>query len=304
MIKTLFQALIILALILQGVESGAQPNRNKKKETEKEPTKQPLELSPKVYAKVAPSIVKIECDGGNKIGTGTIVGLTQNGLAVILTACHVVAVDFEKTPADKSLRFYNDVIVKLATDTTKALASAVLRFYDRSKDLILIATRKSVPEKNLVINYNRSKHAGPGTVVAAMGFPDSDTLSQAVGNVKRVEGGFLISDAKIAPGSSGGPLIDKFGRMVGLSRSTFEEEGYAVPADTVIAVIDNWLLKIQQTLPLMTVWQYQRFGNFGQRMIKDWRFVATEVSIAGVAGYFIFRPPIPPDLPGPPKPPK
>ena len=300
MIRMFLTALTIFTLILHGVESEAQTNTKQQKAAEEKKEETPPELSPKVYARVAPSIAKIECDGRNKIGTGTIVGLTENGLAIILTACHVVAIEFEKTSSKSQLRFHKDVVVRLATDTTTARPCAVLPLFDRKRDLALVATRSRIPIENAPISYNFSEHYGPGTVVAAMGFPDSDTLSQTVGNIKRVEGGYLIFKPEIASGSSGGPLIDKFGRMIGLSRSTFEEEGYAVPSDTVIAVVDNWLLKIQQKLPLKTVWQYQKFGNFGQRMIKDWRFVVTELALVGGATYLISRPPELTDLPGPP----
>jgi len=237
---------------------------------------------------------KIECDGGNQIGSGAIVGITENGRALILTACHVVAIDFENTAPEMPLRFYDDVVVRLATDTATVRSCEVLGSHHREKDLALIATRESVPEKNIVINYNRSRHSGPGNLVAAMGFPDSDKLSQTVGNIKRIEGGFLVFDANIAPGSSGGPLIDKFGRMVGLSHSTFEGEGYAVPLDSLSTFVDGWLKKII----LNKRWRRQKYGNFGQKMTRDWRFVLAELSLVGTIGYL--SRPIDPDLPGPP----
>jgi S1-C subfamily serine protease len=294
MLKTLFKQLMILPLILSALDSSAQTESEKEKTAEKEKKKKPPEISTKAYNKIAPSVVKIECDEGNKIGSGTIVGLNENGRAIILTACHVVAIDFENTPADSPLRFYDDIVVRLATDTATVRSCEVLGFQHREKDLVLIATREPVPEKNLVINYNRSKHAGPGTLVAAMGFPDSDKLSQTVGNIKRWEGGFLIFDANIAPGSSGGPLIDKFGRMVGMSRFTFEGEGYAVPLDSLSTLVDGWLKKII----LNKRWQRQKYGNLGQRMTRDWRFVLAELSLVGTIAYL--SRPVEPDLPGPP----
>ena len=299
MIKSLFKTLVIITLILQAVDSGAQPESDKEKAAEKEKKKKPPEISTKAYNEVAPSVVKIECDAGNKIGTGTIVALNENGRAIILTACHVVAIDFENTPVDSPLRFYDDIVVRLATDTLTVRSCEILSFQHREKDLVLIATREPVPEKNLVINYNRSKHAGPGTLIAAMGFPDSDKLSQTVGNIKRVEGGFLIFDANIAPGSSGGPLIDKFGRMVGMSRLTFEGEGYAVPLDSISILMDGWL----KSIILKRLWRYQKYANLGQKMTSDWRFLATEFAIAGAAGYGIAVAVGPKDLPLPPPPP-
>jgi len=300
MLETLFKVLMILLLSLLAVEGRAQPETEQEKKAEKEKKKKPPEISTKVYNKVAPSVVKIECDGGNKIGSGAIVGLTEDSRAIILTACHVVARDFETTAPSMPLRFYEDIIVMLATDTTTERESVKLDFHHREKDLALIVTREPIPEKNVIINYNRSRHTGPGTLVAAMGFPDSDKLSQTVGNIKRVEGGYLVFDAQIAKGSSGGPLIDKFGRMVGMSRSIFEEEeGYAVPFDSLSTVIDGWLQKIR----LKNVWQRQKYGNFGERLRKDVRFIAGEMTIAGGIAWLInnaLKPPVEPDILRPP----
>ena len=297
MLKTLCQALMILLLILPALEVDAQTETDKENQADKEKKKKPSEISTKVYNKVAPSVVKIECDGGNKFGTGTIVGLTANSRALILTACHVVAIEYDTT-SEKPVQFHKDVFVRLATDTSTARVSVVLNLYHVKKDLALVVTREPVLEKNIVINYNRSKHAGPGTLVAAMGFPDSDKLSQTVGNIKRVEGGYLVFGEQIAEGSSGGPLIDKFGRMVGMSRLTFEDEGYAIPFDSLATIVDGWLQKIR----LKSVWRRQKYGNFGQKMIYDWRFVSTELSIAGGIGYLLFRSiePVLPEPPGPP----
>lgn len=280
--------LMILALMLSGGDSQAQT------QAEKEKKKKSPAISTKVYNKAGLSVVKIECDGGNKIGSGTIVGFTENRRAIILTACHVVAVNYDTNATESELQFHEDIFVRLAIDTTITRQCELLSFYHLKKDIALIATREPVPEKNIVINYNRSKHSGPGTLVAAMGFPDSDKLSQTVGNVKRWEGGFLVFDANIAPGSSGGPLIDKFGRMVGMSRFTFEDEGYAVPLDSLSKHVDDWLKKII----LNKRWRRQKYGNLGQKMTRDWRFVLAELLMVGTVGYL--SRPIESILPGPP----
>ena len=301
MMKPVSKTLMILGLLLQSAHSSAQTKAEKGKVTIDDKKKKPLEISTGVYNKVAPAVVKIECDNGNKVGSGTIVGLTGRNRAVILTACHVVAVEYDTVAPHAALQFHKDVVVRLATDTSTVRKCEILGFYHLKKDLALIATRDPVPEKNVTISYNFSKHAGPGSLVAAMGFPDSEwnKLSQTVGNIKRTEGGYLVSDAHIAPGSSGGPLIDKFGRMVGMSRFTFEDEGYATPFDSLSTTVDRWLKRITAK----RIWEHQKYGNFGQKMTRDWRFLVTELAAVGTAAYFIAKPPVEPDLPGPPGPP-
>jgi S1-C subfamily serine protease len=135
-------------------------------------------------------------------------------------------------------------------------------------------------------------------VVAALGFPETYAITQTVGRITRIEGGFLIFDAVIAPGSSGGPLVDKYGRMVGISRFIYEGEGYAVPVDTVLNTVSTWL----DSLNLKKQWKRQQFANLGEHLFKDKRFIAGEI-LTGVAAYVVFgviKPFEEPILPGPP----
>jgi len=87
--------------------------------------------------------------------------------------------------------------------------------------------------------------------VAAYGFPNGgDTLSITSGIVARVEhepylhsGESLLAlqmDAAIAPGSSGGPVVDK-GRLVGVAMQGFKDSkiGCAVPAPVIRQFLDD-----------------------------------------------------------------
>lgn len=257
------------------------------------------ELSQKIYKKVAPTVVKIELDNANKIGSGVIIGITDIGRGVILTACHVIATNYESVQIDSllTLTFHDDIRIKLAADTTEARDCEFLNYFDRKNDLALILTKSAIPEDR-IIRYALSQDTGEGRIVAAMGFPDSDILSETVGNVKRIDGGYLIFDAEIAPGSSGGPLIDKHGRMVGLSQFTYEDEGFSAPIDSIRTLVDPWLVEMK----VKRIWQRQRFGTFWERMVKDPLIIAGEIILLGGAGVMIgiaANPPEP-DLPGAP----
>ena len=252
------------------------------------------ELSQKIYQKVESSVVRIECDNGNQVGSGVIVGMTDNERAIILTSCHVVAEAYEPTHLDRSLQFHDDIAVNLASDTTRFLPCKPPHAYDQVRDLALISTLESVP-LGKAIRYAFLRHSGPGNLVAAMGFPDSYRLSQTIGNIKRIEGGYIVFDAHISPGSSGGPLVDKFGRMIGLSHSTFEEEGYALCSDSLVSIVDGWLRDVSP----MNKWEYQKFGRFRDRLFRDWRFLAAELLVSGAIGFAIKENLKEDDLPGP-----
>ena len=59
--------------------------------------------------------------------------------------------------------------------------------------------------------------ATPGQKVAAVGYPFTDELKLTVGRFVQPVANYLLFDAKLEAGNSGGPLIDEKGRMIGLS---------------------------------------------------------------------------------------
>lgn len=241
------------------------------------------ELSEGIYKKLNPSVVKIILDNWSKVGSGILVGRTDLGRGVILTACHVIAIDFENTHADSLLRFHDDIKIVFATDTTDVQECEFLNYFDRKNNLALIVTKSAIPA-NRIIRYARSQDVDLGGVVAAMGFPDpvSDKLTGTVGKVKRIEEGYLIFDAYITFANSGGPLVDKYGRMIGLSLSNFEDYGFAVSIDTVSSIVKGWL----QALPVKEQWEYQRYANLGERLVKDPLLLVLEA--AGIIGLILF----------------
>jgi S1-C subfamily serine protease len=287
------QAILVLVLVLfYDLNSWAQ-----KKQEEAQP-----EMPAKVYNKVAPAVARILCDNRNKVGSGSVVGFSKKGVALILTACHVVARNFEDHIRDPALplEFHNDILVKIGLDSVYIPARIVpkLALYDATIDIAMIATSVPFVHKK-VMKYNRSDGIKPGQKVAAVGFPQSDELSLTVGRITRLQGKFIVFDAKIVPGNSGGPLIDKSGRMIGLSVFTYEDEGYALSMNSVLSVVDGWLknMKLEET------WQRQKYTSFPQRLIKDPFFVIPEIGTIGGTIYLILRkpeqifgkPPLPPE---------
>jgi len=266
--------LISLAAIFMLIGSTASQAQTRPPQKQKEPLP---DMPAKVYEKVAPVTVKIFCDQGRKNGSGVIIGVTEKDRALILTACHVVAANFGETDPDIGLEFYKDIVIKTNTDIKPVRASVIPSFVDRNNDLALLTTTEPVIVTK-VISYYRTDKINPGAKVAAFGYPQSDKLSQTVGRITRLESKYLVFDAKIAPGNSGGPLVDKHGRMIGVS--TFVEggkDGYAVNIDLVLSVVEKWLRGIK----LKARWEYQKYGTTTERIYKDWRFIAGETLLVG-----------------------
>ena len=49
----------------------------------------------------------------------------------------------------------------------------------------------------------------------------------------------VVSDARLNPGYSGGPLVDARGRMIGINAAYANNRGISVPVNTVKSVIDK-----------------------------------------------------------------
>jgi serine protease Do len=84
-----------------------------------------------------------------------------------------------------------------------------------------------------------------GELLFAFGHPLGvhDALSMGVlHTVVRHRSGepkFVVADVRLAPGNSGGPLVDAEGRLVGINNMVVNGLGVAVPAATVARFVDR-----------------------------------------------------------------
>ena len=177
---------------------------------------------PDIYQRVAPSVVTVRA--GRELGTGVIVA--DNG--TIVTADHVVAAGGSVT-----------VTFADGTVTNASVASA-----DKKMDIAeLIPAR--LPQ--VVVPATLGGTAGIGSAVVAIGNPLGLTDSVSSGIVSGLDrtadtdtgkrSGLIQFDAAVNPGSSGGPLLDSRGMVVGIvvaladpdGQDSFAGIGFAVP---------------------------------------------------------------------------
>jgi S1-C subfamily serine protease len=193
-----------------------------------------------VYQTLLPSVVRIETKRGARadatrmtesaIGTGVI----ANADGTILTALHVVA---------------NASAITISyTDGTTSPASVASS--DPGNDIATLTPRKG-PETLVPATLGGGVRVGDKVV--AIGNPLGLTMSTSDGVVSGVgrnlasdqEGatrGLIQFDAAVNPGSSGGPLINDGGAVVGIvvslanptSAGTFIGIGFAVPIGTAL----------------------------------------------------------------------
>jgi S1-C subfamily serine protease len=196
---------------------------------------------PQIYQTVRPSVVLIRATGGStsvngtqetEIATGT--GVIVNADGTILTADHVIA-------GAKTIEIdYVDGTVSPATVATG----------DAKQDIATLTPAK-LPET--LVPAVLGGGVAIGDNVAAIGNPLGLTGTTTSGVVSGLDrslarptggpiSGLIQFDAAVNPGSSGGPLINDQGQVVGIvvalvnptSADTFIGIGFAVPIGTAL----------------------------------------------------------------------
>jgi putative serine protease PepD len=180
-----------------------------------------------IYQLVAPSVVTVRA--GRELGTGVIVA--DDG--AILTADHVIAGG-------------GNITVTFADGT---VASASVASADKQTDIALLTPAK-LPQ--VVVPANLGGAADVGAPVVAIGNPLGLTDSVSAGVVSGLDRsantdtgkrtGLIQFDAAVNPGSSGGPLLDSRGLVVGIvvaiadpdGEDAFAGIGFAVPIGTAL----------------------------------------------------------------------
>jgi putative serine protease PepD len=174
-----------------------------------------------IYQRIAPSMVLVRTPTG--LGTGFIV--TDDG--TILTADHVVA-------GSKVIR------VTFADGTT---AAATVASADTKTD---IATLVPARLPSVVVPATLGGAAAVGAPVVAVGNPLGLTDSVSSGVVSGLNRsaatdtgartGLIQFDAAVNPGSSGGPLLDGTGKVVGVVVALADADGQDAFAGIAFAV--------------------------------------------------------------------
>jgi putative serine protease PepD len=256
-----FISAVIGGLIVFGAISTYQPTLPIEKPpattTEQPAVEEKAEVltAEQIYEKFAPSVVHIKSlftrtsldffgfpfkERGEANGSGFIID--KKGF--IVTNAHVVQ-DAEGKAADS--------IQVILPDETEVAAKLVGS--DPSTDIALL--KINVPAKKLaIITLGDSSKLKVGDTVYAIGNPFGYDRSMtkgiisALGRTIEAPNGFAIrnviqTDAAVNPGNSGGPLINAFGRVIGVNAQIasksedFAGIAFAIPSNTVKRVISE-----------------------------------------------------------------
>lgn len=173
-----------------------------------------------VYEKLSPAIVSISCELADGVSSGTGCIISSDG--VILTSSHVI------DGASK---------IEVKTNEDDIFNAKVLSVIEKNKDLALL---KIEPNKKLpTVALGNSQDVKIGQKVLAIGNPFGFNGTLTTGIISRIDykRNKLQTDAAINPGSSGGPLINLKGQVIGINQSIYNPDnnksnigiGFAVP---------------------------------------------------------------------------
>ncbi len=175
-----------------------------------------------VYEKLNPAIVSIDCDLADGVSSGTGCIISDNG--VILTSSHVI--DGAKE-------------IEVTTANGRVYKAKVLSVMGKENDLALLKIETT--EKLPTVALGDSGEVKIGQKVLAIGNPFGFNGTLTSGIVSRIDytRNKIQTDAAINPGSSGGPIVNVAGEVIGISQSIFNPDnnksnigiGFAVPVN-------------------------------------------------------------------------
>jgi len=177
--------------------------------------------------------VEVFIDGDLKVtGSAALIGYDQQKAAYYITNRHVVDHEADEKVRYR-LRFFKN-----------ALSGAQLDYSSSKSDLAVL--RVDIPDRFRPPLMLRPKaFLRVGQPVYALGSPNGLLNSFSAGIVSAIRPDMLQSDAVTDSGSSGGPLVDAAGRLVGINTKahTSKPIGFAIYADSLLEVLSERLPK-------------------------------------------------------------
>ena len=185
-----------------------------------------------VYEKINPAIVLVEAQMTDGLSSGT--GCIINKSGIILTSSHVVG---------------NSSYIEVTTANGETYKAEIMKEDTKNGDLALLKIQPKNPLP--VIKLGDSSIVKVGQRVLAIGNPFGFKGTLTTGIVSRIdyERNKIQTDAAINPGSSGGPILNASGEVIGISQSIFNPDnnksnigiGFAVPANEVKKLVSAYI---------------------------------------------------------------
>jgi hypothetical protein len=138
--------------------------------------------------------------------------------------------------------------VKTVADGVNYQIDTVVAF-DRVIDLCILRLKRGKAQ-HLALGSSKELHVGDDIYVAANPKGLEGSISKGIVSAIRKQPWLIQIDAAISPGSSGGPVVDDRGTVVGIALGTYAQGqnlNFAVPIDRLRELKLEWTLSVRQT---------------------------------------------------------
>jgi S1-C subfamily serine protease len=164
-----------------------------------------------VIANVAPSVVTLFTPDG--LGTGFVVK-SEDGVSWIATNLHVVS------------RIRGGLEREIVVAKSGSKWHAALEQWSEEDDLAIVKIQATLPTLELAYGEGSEPHVGDW--VLAYGSPEGLQETATLGIISALRPGWVQTDAQINHGNSGGPLVDRDGKVVGITSLGFVNGGSGI----------------------------------------------------------------------------
>jgi S1-C subfamily serine protease len=206
-----------------------------------------------VYAKLAPSTVLIETESRLKAGRHLGAGIIVRSDGFVLTNAHVVDRGYREEGYVKVTLQNNRDYVGTIIGSNEAYDLALLKI-DSTSELAAVTWADYIKEdpKDEEKEVNRMA----SSPIYALGFPRGQKWYMTQGTLSGLsEEGTLVpwktpiktlwtQPGLLAPGNSGGPLINAAGQVIGINYRLSGDYGASIALDTIRGFLDEMLPKI------------------------------------------------------------
>ena len=177
-----------------------------------------------IYEKINPAIVSVDSHLADGVSCGTGCIIDKNG--TILTSAHI-------------LEDGKEIIVTMSNG--EDYKAKIIKKLGEKKDIALL--KISVPYELKTVKLGDSEKIKVGEQVIAIGNPFGFSGTLTCGVISRIDysKNRIQTDAAINPGSSGGPLLNEKGEIIGINQAIYNPDnnisnigiGFAIPVNLV-----------------------------------------------------------------------
>ena len=173
----------------------------------------------RVAAEIRPSVVQVL--PGNSGGAGVV--LSRGGELVVMTNAHVA-------------RGAIGAAVRIVSHRRMTYQATIERT-NGDRDLTLLALPSASAGELSPVALGDTATTRPGQLVLAIGHQFGLTNAVTAGIVHSVGRSWIRADIMLAPGNSGGPLLDIEGRVIGINTMVCGGLALAVPVPDIRALL-------------------------------------------------------------------